>query len=203
MIRVEDIEVYLPKYLTPDSKEALFEGLKQFPENIDGRMYTNRLANDKILYQGDGLRQLPFLVMPKQEVGVVNAIVVSNSCDISLDNTRRFPATIVYAPVLRLENYRKMLLSDGEAENRVNDHIDSIKRQEITQFFFLPAQGRLEYDGIVLLDRLITCDNSFVDRETLPGSRLFSLSDYGHYLLLVKISMHFCRLNADVDRGFN
>ncbi len=38
MISVEDIQIYLPKYLSPDSEKSLFKELKQFPENIDDRM---------------------------------------------------------------------------------------------------------------------------------------------------------------------
>ena len=128
-------------------------------------------------------------------------MVISNSCDISPQNIRFFRSKVVYAPMLKLESYRNMLRREGVRENDINAHIESIRRQEITQIFFLPARGRLEQDRFVLLDRLISCDSDFIDRDTVPNYRLFSLSDYGHYLFLVKISMHFCRLNAGVDRG--
>ncbi len=201
MIRIEDIEVYLPKFLSAGSKHALFEGLQQFPDNIDSRMYTNRLANDHILYQGDGLPNLPFLTIPEREAKPANAIVISNSCDIDPENVRFFRSKVVYAPVLKLERYKKMLLGEGFSENEIDAHLKSIRKQQVTQIFFLPAQGGLDQDAFVLLDRLISCDSDFIERNTLPDSRLFSLSDYGHYLFLVKISMHFCRLNAGVDRG--
>ena len=203
MIRLEDIEVYLPKFLSADSKQALFEGLRQFPDNIDSRLYTNRLRDDRIVYQGDGIRGLPFLIMPELKTRPVDAIIISNSCDIDPKNIRLFRSKVVYAPMLKLENYRNMLLRKGVPAPEINSHIESIRRQEITQAFFLPAQGPLKQDSFVLLDRLISCDNEFIDRNVLHQSRLFSLSDYGHYLFLVKISMHFCRLHEGVDRGTN
>jgi hypothetical protein len=79
--------------------------------------------------------------------------------------------------MLKLENYRNMLRSKGEPENDINAHIESLRKQEITQIFFLPARGRLQQDRFVLLDRLISCDNDFIDRNAVPDSRLFSLTD--------------------------
>ena len=55
MIAWEDIKQYLPKYLSPDSEGKLFQELKQFPENIDQRLYTERLRNINTIYQGDGI----------------------------------------------------------------------------------------------------------------------------------------------------
>jgi hypothetical protein len=203
LIRLEDIEVYLPKFLSADSKQALLEGLRQFPDNIDNRLYTDRLRNDRVVYQGDGIRDLPFLIIPELKARPVDAIIISNSCDIDPSNIRFFRSKVVYAPMLKLESYRNMLLRKGVPEPEINSHIESIRRQEITQALFLPAQGTLKQDSFVLLDRLISCDNEFIDRNVLHESRLFSLSDYGHYLFLVKISMHFCRLHEGVDRGTN
>jgi hypothetical protein len=200
---IRDIDVYLPKFLSADSKRALFEGLRQFPDNIDDRLYTNRLRDDPIVYQGDGIQNLPFLIMPEMKARQVAAIIISNSCDIDTKNPRNFPSKVVYAPMLKLESHRSMLIRKGVSEPEINSHIESMRRQEITQVFFLPAQGLLKQDSFVLLDRLISCDNEFIDRNILHESRLFSLSDYGHYLFLVKISMHFCRLHGGIDRGTN
>jgi hypothetical protein len=201
VIRLEDFEIYLPKYLSAESKGALFEGLKQFPNSIDSRLYTDSLKDERIIFQGDGLPNLPFLIFPESKSQSVNAIIVSNSCDIDPRNKRFFRASVVYAPILQLQRYRNMLLREGVPENEITSHIESIKKQEITQVFFLPAHGRLGEDSFVLLDRLISCDNEFLNRDVLRDSRLFTLSDYGHYLFLVKISMHFCRMHEGVDRG--
>jgi hypothetical protein len=200
---IRDIDVYLPKFLSADSKRALFEGLRQFPDNIDSRLYTNRLRDDRIVYQGDGIQHLPFLIMPEMKARQVDAIIISNSCDIDPKNPRHFRSKVVYAPMLKLESYRNMLIRKGVPEPEISNHIESIRRQEITQAFFLPAQGLLKQDSFVLLDRLISCDNEFIDRNVLHKSRLFSLSDYGHYMFLVKISIHFCRLHEGIDRGTN
>lgn len=47
----EEFRTYLPKYLSADAQHDLFEELKQFPENIDGRLYTTKLQHEQTMYQ--------------------------------------------------------------------------------------------------------------------------------------------------------
>ncbi|NCB47606.1 hypothetical protein EOM81_11385 [bacterium] len=54
----DEIRIYLPKFLSAESERELFKGLKDFPENIDDRLYTTYLTDTKIIYQGDGLNNL-------------------------------------------------------------------------------------------------------------------------------------------------
>jgi hypothetical protein len=202
LIDFEDIEIYLPKYLGEDSKKALFEGISLFPDNLNKTYYTNKLVNDPVVYQGDGIRNLSYLLLPKLDVRPVDAFIISNTCDIDPSNTRLFQPAVTYAPILKLEKYRENLLHRGEPEQAVKDHIGAIKRQEITTMFFLPAYGTLLQDSIALLNALISCDNNVLNRDNMHETRLFSLSDYGHYLFLVKISIHFCRIHPQgVERG--
>ena len=47
----------------------------------------------------------------------------------------------------------------------------------------------------------MSVDNSYISREELNSKRLFSLSDYGFYMLLFKLSVHFSRIQEKVNRG--
>jgi len=55
MIDFEELKLYLPKYLSASSEQNLFENLKDFPDNIDERMYSYKYFEDDIIFQGDGL----------------------------------------------------------------------------------------------------------------------------------------------------
>lgn len=90
MISLEDIEIYLPKYLSTDSQKRLFHELKQFPDNIDFRLYTEYLADSDILYQGDGVKDVLFVEIPSKRFKNVNAMVISNTCDVNPGNERFF-----------------------------------------------------------------------------------------------------------------
>lgn len=69
-----------------------------------------------------------------------------------------------------------------------------------TQIIFLPANSQME-DSIVFLDKIYHVDNRFINRDTLEDQRLFSLSDYGFYMLIFKLSIHFSRIQEKVNRG--
>lgn len=198
-MNLEDIQIYLPKYLSAESTKELFEGLKDFPENIDSRLYTSYLQ-DSIIYQGDGLRNLLAINLPEVNLKTIAGMVISNTCDIEQSNKRLFPSQIVYSPLINLERYRTGLISVIGNERRINDHVSEIKKQKITQIFYLPTLDGTLDESIIFLDRVFNISNDFVDRSNLKSSRIFSLSDYGNYLFLLKLSIHFTRIQDSVDR---
>lgn len=198
MMDTNDIKKYLPKYLSAESYKELIAGLKDFPNNMDSRFYTKYL-NDNVIYQGDGLSGCPtfnFLTMTRKDV---HSIVISNTCDIDVSNERLFGSQIVYSPIIELDRYESILLQTIPRE-KIEAHLKSIKRQEITQILYLPSNGGALKESIVFLDRIFNVDNSFVKRDMLNELRTFSLSDYGSYVFLLKLSIHFTRIQDRVDR---
>ena len=55
-------------------------------------------------------------------------------------------------------------------------------------------------DSIVFFDRVCNFPNNKIPRENLKEQRLFTLSDYGSYLFLLKLSIHFTRIQDKVER---
>lgn len=199
MIALEDIKKYLPQYLSDSSKNSLFEDLKHFPDNCDN-LYSNKIWEKKIVFQGDGLAELPMINLPSIEVRNENGIVLSNTCDIDPMNDRKIEPRMVYAPILNLTKYENMLKQKGVPEQELLDHIRSIKKQRISHFLYLPKGQNLKDDSIALLDRL----NNFRiigDQKTISNIKLFSLSNYGFYVFLIKLSIHFMRIREDFDRN--
>ena len=133
----EDLKVYLPKYLSDESFKELIKGLTDFPANIDERLYTTFLEGEKNIFQGDCLKDFPVVNVETLQVKNVSAIILSNTCDIDEANKRLFPSSIVFAPIIKLEIYKSMLLGDKISEEKVNQHIKSIKEQSITPNTFL------------------------------------------------------------------
>ena len=83
---------------------------------------------------------------------------------------------------------------------QITDHINAIKKQEITQIFYLPKfDGKLE-ESIVFLDRVNNMPNTLIERDKISSNRIFTLSDYGAYLFLLKLSIHFTRVQDKVER---
>jgi hypothetical protein len=200
-MNLEDLKIYLPKYLSPASEKELFEGLRDFPSNIDSRIYTDYLKSEEIIFQGDGLNDMLIVNLPDVVTKPAPSMILSNTCDIDLQNKRNFPSQIVYSPIFNLAKYRDKLYESSKKSNeQIDGHILSIKKQEITQIFYLPKLDGTLDESIVFFDRVCNLPSKSIDRNSLKKRRLFTLSNYGAYLFLLKLSIHFTRFQDKVDR---
>ena len=200
-MNLDDIKIFLPKYLSSASQQELFGNLKSFPDNIDQRIYTDYLKSSPVIYQGDGLNDLLIVDLPNTEIKQRPAMVLSNTCDIDPSNKRPYPSQIVYAPIIKLDKYIDLITTKSNLDkNQIKTHLSTIRKQRYTQIFYLPLLDNVIEESIVFLDRIYNVSNDFVDRDTLSKIRLFSLSDYGNYLFLFKLSLHFMRIQDSVER---
>ncbi len=203
MFSFEDLKIYLPKYLSPESEKGLFDELRQFPENIDDRLYLSpQYVKPDIVYQGDGIHGLLVVNLPETDIKKAPGMIFSNTCDIDERNKRLFPSTLVYSPLFNLEKYKNGLIESKIKDPRsIEDHISLIKKQKIAQIFYLPKGGVLANESIVFFNRVNSCDNTFLEREKIKDMRLFTLSNYGLYLFIFKLSVHFTRITEGIDRS--
>ena len=196
----DDIQIYLPKFLSSDSENELFSGLKDFPDNIDSRLYTNHLSETEIVYQGDGIKDMLVVNLPDTKIDKAPTIVLSNTCDIFESNSRMFDSQIVYAPIINLAKYEHAISKSSKSREQIKSHIEAIRKQRITQIFYLPQNGSMIDESIVFLDRVNNSPSTSIARNQICERRLFSLSDYGAYLFILKLSIHFTRIQDKVER---
>jgi len=201
MIDFDEIKKYLPKYLSQEATEKLFQDLKDFPENIHKRLYGDILENENDIFQGDGIIDLPIVNLPDETVKNGRAIIVSNTCDISSDNKRILFPRIAYCPILKLSRFIEILKKREISDERITQLINTIKKQEISSVFYLPQGNQLEEEYIAILENINNCDVKVIQKEEVIKRRLFSLSNYGFYLFLFKLSIHFTRIREAVERG--
>jgi len=201
MTSFDKFKTYLPKYLSPNSEQKLFEDLKQFPIIDDPSLYTSYRSSDETVYQGDGIKDMLVINLPEDEIKKVACMIISNTCDINLLNKGLAGSRICYCPIVRLSKYKALLLKEWSGDkNRLTSHIQTLQNQQISQIFYLPKTKLLAEDSFVFFDRINTCSNDFLDRKTLKDVRIFTLSNLGIYLFLFKLSVHFTRLNETIDR---
>jgi hypothetical protein len=93
-----------------------------------------------------------------------------------------------------------VLAQYGASEEKIKNHISDVKAQKVSSMFYLPSIGELG-ESVVFFDRLLHVSQKYVDRKTVQTRRLFSLSDYGFYLFVFKLSIHLSRIREGVDRG--
>mgnify|MGYP006347031977 CR=1 FL=1 len=59
----------------------------------------------------------------------------------------------------------------------------------------------IDFDGIIFFDRVISIPLSNQRTEEFVQNRIFTLSNFGFYLFLLKISYHFTRVKERIDRN--
>lgn len=154
-------------------------------------------ANERL--QGDGWCGLTLFSFASGERKDVRSILLSNTCDVSPGNNRTLPPKLVFAPIVRLAVIEGRFAAKGIPQAQVDDKVKAIKQQITTSIFYLPAGGPLEEDYVALLDDVHSVPVSAHENDN--KRKLFTLSMAGFYLFVFKLSVHFCRLQEDVDRG--
>jgi hypothetical protein len=198
----EEIKLYLPKFLSAEAERELLHEMRNFISGtLKNRYYSSFLEKNPIIYQGDGFFNLPLYDYDENKIKHTKSVVLSNTCDVDMENPRKFPIFITHCPLINLSKYKAHLERSSITNEQIESHITSIKNQEVTQMFYLPKNQILEDDSIALLDRSFSSPNNLIDRNNLQSNRIFSLSDFGAYLFILKLSIHFTRIQDKVERG--
>jgi len=200
----DEIKKYLPQYLSITGQEKLFKELEKFPENID-KIYTTSLTHEENFFQGDGITYLLCVHLPDTQIRKAPVMILSNTCDTDLSNNRLMVPRIVYAPIFNLNKYKEVLIREHVETKKkqlqsIEGHIRDIRRQYISHIFYLPKSGKLESDSIVFFDRINNCPADTYVGEEIVNQKIFTLSDYGFYIFLFKLSVHFTRIREEVVR---
>lgn len=194
----DEISKYLPKYLTPDSNKALFSELEHFPNNLQKVFLPTNIRPNMIL-QGDGFKDLIIIDLPDRTIKKAQGMIISNSCDINPKNERLFKSNICYCPIIKLNKYKDALLKEHN-EDKIEGHINSLKAQKITQVFYLPKGNLLEEDSFIFFDKIISIRSDILEKKKILNKKIFTLGNYGLYLFVVKLSIHFSRIYEEIDR---
>lgn len=193
---LESLEVF-PTYLTQFDKKALIKALKEFPDNMN--YYLPRRASSYPM-QGDGWRG--FLIYDFEsriELTGRTGLVMSNTCDINLDNVRDYDKAVIFAPLVALNSHREILLKRGIRRDKIDEQYNNFRAQRVTDVFYLPELPGHIPEAIAFLDdvhslpRKIFSDN--VDEH------VFTMNDYGFYLFLLKLTVHFTRMHEGQSRA--
>lgn len=194
-ITVETIQSQIPSYLTQDAKEGLAKALESFPKNTN--YYTSRYSEE--LLQGDGWSSLELLRFEDGQRKPVKGILLSNSCDIAPENRRDLPARAVFAPIIPFSRYLQLLTEAGIDPEKIKAKSVAIREQRITTLLFLPKGAVLNDDYIAHLDDLHTIPLASFLAKT-DRQKLFTLSQVGFYIFILKLSIHFCRFHENLAR---
>ena len=197
----ESLKQQIPYYLTAEDRKILVDELRTISKGGTADYFLSpfRDAFEADMLQGDGWRGFQLFNFETGKRRSVQGLVVSNSCDVDPSNARDMPARVIFAPLVKFADFERVLRESSIKVQQVNEKLDSIKAQKTTNMFFLPSGGPLAEDHVVRLDDAhsmpMAAHVGVPDRE-----KLFTLSNTGFYMLILKLSVHFCRLHEKVNR---
>jgi hypothetical protein len=209
----ENLELLLPSYLIDSQKSRLKDALSQFVNKDSNEInYTDfyREFNHSYFLQSDLVREIRFAEWEDNSATFIKAytqaIIISNTCDISFENKRSINSKqCLLAPLVDFQDYLNDLESNGYNEDQILAFSKNVRYQLSTNIFYLPQNHIDNREYIVLLDNIFWFPteelNSYINE--IQKTRITSLSHFGFYLFILKLSYHLCRLPEQCDRAIN
>jgi hypothetical protein len=195
---VDALQTQIPYYLTaaPRQKELVAD-LQALSEGARTGYFIQKGYDPHVdeTLQGDGHRGFQVYSFETSATRPVRGIVLSNSCDVAAENERAMPSKITFAPLIKLSKLEERFNQRIANKQQISDRLTAIRKQSVTNVFYLPPDGVLEEEYVALLD-----DVHSMPLHALQPDKVFTLSMAGFYLFIFKLSVHFCRLHEQVDR---
>lgn len=159
----------------PYTVERVKKSIIETAKSSDCDVYLEQPTQQNIL-QGDIFKNIEFITYnvdgkPIKLKGDI--MVISNTCDISRNEN------ILFIPFIPLEKLTR----------KINEN--DLKKNVIYNFFYIKEIENkiLDFDRIIHLPRK--------QLEKIKENRKFSLTQYGFYMLLIKLSVYLMRIESE------
>lgn len=207
MVATDRFSRLLPNYLTDATRKNLDAALKDFVQNERITQDPFSPFKNEYFLQGDLVRNVPFCYWKNDQfctAVVPQCIILSNTCDIDVANSRRIPLDCLLAPVISLEKYEALLRREGATEDELKSFNQNLMQYKITNLFHLPIDSNGKYAPhekgyIVQLDKAYSLPRIVLDIK----QHIRSLNQFFSYLFTFQISVNLCRFHDKVDRDDN
>lgn len=190
-----------PHFLTSGQKEDLWEWLNDFPNNPSKNFYTSDPRFRSQVWQGDVFNGLSVYNFRLEDRKTVRGCILSNTCDISPENSRDMPLKFTFAPVVKLNKYLTLIeKQSGLSPGQIEDKARAIRSQRITNLFYFPEYSDHLNESIMLFDDIHSIEPELFESMTKDTEKIVTLNMYGHFMLLNKLSIHFTRFSEGISR---
>jgi len=211
---LEFIRTYWPPYLSRPLNEKFFADIESdFPFSTNPYKVYWLSQKPNVFLQGDVVIEIPISLWDADEntyqTYYFPSAILSNTCDISLANRRLEEANTLVAAVFTVHDYVNELRERRISQDRINSFLADLKANKISNLFYLPLLKRdtkvILEESFVRFDLAASLPISIFDiydgNYTPDGDRVITLSNYGFYLFLFKLSIHFSRIREGVFRS--
>ncbi|MDZ5764115.1 hypothetical protein [Stenotrophomonas maltophilia] len=194
---LDEARRYLPDGLSERGLATLYAQLAR----LDQRFPFYTTTDFEFLLQGDLIQDVNhYAFLPDGTVrsGRARVMLLSNTCDMSLENARDDEVMVSVAPIMRVSRWIEALKNRGVDAGKIEDKAKSARLQRLTSIVYLPERTGME-ESFVLLDKIQSIPISLI--SNWKEARTAVLSQAGEWTLVTKLSMHFSRQLEGVMRG--
>lgn len=191
------VKSFLPAYLSTNEYANLIAELKNYPNNKSLYLTGAQDVEKSEVWQGDCWSGIPIQNINSGEQQKITCTVISNSCDIDTNNERLSDRWITVTPTVPTKSYEQSLLTIHTPE-QVRGHIEGIRNQKASDRIYF-HQTALNEDRVALLDQSYSIPLHIFQQNA--RSRIFRLNNAGFYILLLKLSIHFTRMQEKIHRS--
>lgn len=201
----ETWEETLPPYLSSQEKVRLKEQLSQFFSPAlreKGKEYEKFYLSQppSFFMQGDIIGSLPICDWDTEKneyiTGYSPVMLVSSSCDVFHENDGLLEKEALFTQLIPLDEYFFDLKSQGFTEANIASIYSGLKHQTYSNLFYLPHNPIDKREFLIFFDKIYWHPSSeLINKvDTIDDERFLSLDHFGFYLLITKLSYHFCRV---------
>lgn len=180
-----------------EHKSALLANLSKYPE-FSWLVGQPNSHIDRL--QGDFIRNFPALFLKPDGTAVSTqrtVMVLNNTCDLPLGRS----SMVSVVPLFDLEKYLQSQAFMRDSSS-LSDYKNAIKNNQISELLFIPYLPGFTSGAIVRLDMVCTVAYDHLQQAISNNQRISSFTQSGFYLLLMKITYHFIRIeSAEVNRA--
>lgn len=189
------------KLIKPEHKSTVKKIFSQDPPDLNTWFFTDKI--ESYFRQGDVISSCNFLSFvldehQEEEIDVLKkmpAIILTSTCDMQEDQSRGEHCLI--APLMSFETYKQYKPTDYSAE-KWNDYLIKIKASKINELLYVPRFDSLD-ESVVYLDKVCSVSPDVLRKRMSDSKsvRIASLSQYGWYFFMAKLSHYFIRFEGD------
>lgn len=186
-----DDAIHQANIILPEHKECFIKQLKKFPDGIEKWLYSESIIHSDSLCQGDILHNLPTCLIDEdgETIGAEDCVaLISNICDMQ-PGRKEF---VIVSPIVIFDEFKNSSISTGK---EVTDLLYDIRKNRIFSYFYLPPKNNLP-ESFIDFSKMISVSNNYINKikRNAPERFLLSLSPYGFYLFLIKLTFHLARM---------
>lgn len=181
--------------ILPEHKNEFAALLAKFPADLEKWIYRVP-AESNSLFQSDILLEIPVCFIDEDGdtvQGIDTVTMISNTCDMQPDR-KEF---IIASPIIPITDFEEHLRSIGETG--IDTKLTDIRRNRIFSYFYLPQHEGFA-ESFIDFSRMVTINSHYINR-VFSGKRTLSLSQYGFYLFLIKLTYHLARMEYPLSQN--